>query len=75
MDWDATPHLKDMKPPTLVLYGTEDSVFPAQGSRSMTQLIPNVEYKAFDGAEHGVTLFPEASELMLSFLQRHTPPQ
>jgi pimeloyl-ACP methyl ester carboxylesterase len=75
VDWDATPHLKDMKPPTLVLYGTEDSVFPAQGSRSMTQLIPNVEYKAFDGAEHGVTLLPEASELMLSFLQRHTPPQ
>lgn len=73
VDWDATPQLKDMKPPTLVLYGTEDSVFPAQGSRAMIDLIPNLEYKAFSGAEHGVTQFQEAIELILSFLQRHTP--
>ena len=73
VDWDAVPRLKDMKPPTLVLYGTEDSVFPAQGSRAMVELIPNLEYKAFDGAEHGVTQFAEAIELILSFLQRHTP--
>ena len=73
MDWDATPKLKEMKPPTLVLYGTEDSVFPAPGSRAMTELIPNVEYKVFEGAEHGVTQFPETIELILSFLKRHTP--
>lgn len=73
VDWDAVPRLKDMKPPTLVLYGTEDSVFPAQGSRAMVELIPNLEYKTFDGAEHGVTQFAEAIELILSFLQRHTP--
>ncbi len=73
VDWDATPRLKDMKPATLVIYGTEDSVFPAQGSRTMSQLIPNVEHKAFQGAEHGVTRFPEALELILSFLQRHAP--
>jgi pimeloyl-ACP methyl ester carboxylesterase len=73
VDWDATHQLKDMKPPTLVLYGTEDSVFPAQGSRAMIELIPNLEYKAFSGAEHGVTQFPEAIELILSFLQRNTP--
>lgn len=72
VDWDATPRLKDMKPPSLVLYGTEDSVFPAPGSRTMTQLIPDVEYKVFQGAEHGVTRFPEAIELIFSFLQRHT---
>ena len=73
VDWDATPKLKEMKPPTLVLYGTEDSVFPAPGSRAMTELIPNVEYKVFEGAEHGVTQFPETIELILSFLKRHTP--
>jgi 3-oxoadipate enol-lactonase len=72
LDWDATPQLKDIKPPTLVLYGTEDSVFPPKGSLNMTRLIPNVEYKAFQGAEHGVTRFPEALELALLFLQRHT---
>jgi pimeloyl-ACP methyl ester carboxylesterase len=72
LDWDATPQLKDIKPPTLVLYGTEDSVFPSQGSLDMTRLIPNVEYKAFQGAEHGVTRFPEAIEIALLFLQRHT---
>lgn len=73
VDWDATPRLKDLKPPTLVLYGTEDSVFPSPGFSTMTQLIPNVEYKAFEGAEHGVTQFPEALELISSFLQQHTP--
>ena len=73
VDWDATPQLEDVKPPTLVLYGTEDSVFPAPGSRTMVELIPNVEHRVFQGAEHGVTRFPEAIELILSFLQRHTP--
>ena len=73
VDWDATPLLTEMKPPALVLYGTEDSVFPAPGSRSMTELIPNVEYKVFEGAEHGVTQVPEAIELILSFMKRHTP--
>lgn len=72
MDWDTTPQLKDIQPPTLVLYGTEDSVFPSLGSVDMTRLIPNVEYRAFQGAEHGVTRFPEAIELALSFLRRHT---
>ncbi|MDD5039065.1 MAG: alpha/beta hydrolase [Dehalococcoidales bacterium] len=73
IDWDASPRLKDLKSPTLVLYGTRDTVFPPQGDRTMTQSIPNVEYKAFHGAEHGVTQFPEAIELIFSFLQRHTP--
>ena len=73
VDWDATSQLKDIQTPTLVLYGTADSVFPPQGSVDMTRLIPNVEYKAFQGAEHGVTGFPEAIEMALSFLQRHTP--
>jgi pimeloyl-ACP methyl ester carboxylesterase len=75
VDWDATPRLKDIRPPTLVMYGTGDSTFPPQGSRTMIQLVPNVEHKAFEGAEHGVARFPEAIELILSFLQRHTPRQ
>lgn len=74
VDWDATPRLHELKPPTLVVYGTEDSIFPAEGSRTMTQRIPNVEHKAFEGAGHGVTLaYPEATAVILSFLLRHTP--
>ena len=66
VDWDAIPRLKEMKPPTLVVFGTEDNVFPQQGSLAMTQLFPNVEYKAFEGAGHGVTdMFPEAIDLIL----------
>jgi pimeloyl-ACP methyl ester carboxylesterase len=72
LDWDATPQLKDIKIPTLVLYGTEDSVFPPQGSLTMIRLIPNVEYRAFQGAEHRVTRLPEVIEPALSFLRRHT---
>jgi 3-oxoadipate enol-lactonase len=72
VDWDSTPQLKDIKAPTLVLYGTEDSLFPPQGFADMTRLIPNVECRAFQGAEHGVTRFPEATEIALSFLQRNT---
>ncbi|GEM_PF-489766 len=74
VDWDATPRLKELKPPAMVIYGTEDSVFPAQGNRTMIQLIPNVEYKSFEGAEHGVTAeYPEALDLIFSFLKRYTP--
>jgi len=73
LDWDATPRLDSIKPPTLVLYGTDDSVFPPQGSRDMARLIPSAEAKAFQGAEHGVTRFPEALDQALSFLQRYTP--
>ena len=72
VDWDATPRLRDMKPSTLVLYGTEDSVFPEQGSRTMVQLVSKVEYQAFQRAEHGVTQLPEAIELVSSFLQQKT---
>ena len=74
VDWDATPRLSEVKPPTLVLYGTNDSVFPEVGSRAMVATIPGVEHRAFEGAEHGVTRFPEALDTILDFLQRHTPP-
>ena len=76
VDWDATPRLHELKPPTLVIYGTEDRIFPAEGSRTMVQLIPNVKHKAFEGAGHGVTIaYPEAIDVILSFLLRHTPGQ
>jgi len=73
LDWDATDQLKELKPPAFILYGTEDSVFPQKGSRDMCRLIPNVEFKAFEGAEHGVVKFPESIDLILSFIKRHTP--
>jgi len=73
VDWDATPQLKDIKSPVFVLYGTADGVFPAAGSQDMARLIPNVEVKAFENADHGVTRFPEALDLIQSFLQRNTP--
>ena len=73
VDWDATPRLTEMKPPTLVIFGTEDKVFPQQGSQTMIRLIPNVEHKAFEGAGHGVAMSPEALDLILSFLERQTP--
>jgi len=72
VDWDVTSRLKDIKPPTLILYGTADSIFPAHGSETMTRLIPNVEYTAFQGADHGVAQLPEAADIILSFLQRQT---
>jgi pimeloyl-ACP methyl ester carboxylesterase len=73
VDWDASPLLSEMKPPTLVLYGTKDSVFPEVGSRTMIATVPGAEPRAFEGAEHGVTRFPEALDTILDFLQRHTP--
>ena len=39
----------------------------------MAKLIPNVEVKAFENADHEVTRFPEALDLIQSFLQRNTP--
>ncbi len=73
LDWDATDRLKELKPPAFILYGTEDSVFPQKGSRDMCRLIPNVEFKAFEGAEHGVAKFPESIDLILSFIKPHAP--
>jgi pimeloyl-ACP methyl ester carboxylesterase len=73
-DWDATARLKDLKMPILVLYGTGDTVFPNANWDRLTAGMPNVTYRAFEGAEHGVTgEFPAALDGIVEFLLAHTP--
>jgi len=71
---DLTDRLHEMKPPVLVLHGDQDSVYPVKAAEDMGKMIPNVEYKIYQGAEHGVTgLFPESLDLIVDFLKKNTP--
>ena len=74
VDWDASRRLGELAMPVLVVYGTGDTVFPDVGWERLVAGHPNIEYRAFDGAEHGVaSALPEALDLILGFLQQHTP--
>lgn len=46
--------LSELKMPTLVIHGDQDSRIPAECGRSLAAGIPNVELQIIPGAEHGL---------------------
>lgn len=70
VDWDASARFEELSMPVLVLYGTEDSVFPNAPWDALTRDRPNVTYHAFDGAEHGL-MGPNVLDEIEAFLKRH----
>lgn len=49
---DATPHLEQIKVPTLILCGLEDTITPPEISKSLAQSIPNSELHLIPQAGH-----------------------
>jgi pimeloyl-ACP methyl ester carboxylesterase len=69
--WDAKlpRHLHRLKMPTLLLWGKDDKIIPAQQAKTWKQLVPDAEVAIFDGAGHLVLdEKPEAVTAVAQFL-------
>jgi pimeloyl-ACP methyl ester carboxylesterase len=72
---DSSPHLHEIKVPTLILVGEEDAVTPPELSRSMARAIPKAKLQVLKGAGHCSNLEQPAAfnKALLSFLDRAKP--
>jgi pimeloyl-ACP methyl ester carboxylesterase len=68
LDFDIAGRLAEITAPTLVLYGTADTIFPAVDWPALIQPMPDVRYVAFEGEEHGVATEPAALDEIERFL-------
>jgi proline iminopeptidase len=72
-DWDFTPHLGEIRAPTLILVGREDIVCPPLQAKIMHEGIPNSELVVFE--ESGHYLYVEEAEAFFDAVRgwlRHT---
>ncbi len=71
--------LADIKTPTLIISGNEDTIVPPENSRILAEGIPDAELVELDGAGHGFLAekAAAANKAVLSFLRRHSagPPK
>ena len=70
--FDVTSSFHELGVPTLILYGTGDTIFPEAGWSELTATMGNVEYVGLEGAEHGCGRQPDAIEIVAGFLSRVT---
>jgi pimeloyl-ACP methyl ester carboxylesterase len=68
LDFDISGRLAEITAPTLVLYGTADTIFPAVDWPALIKGIPNVRYVALPGAEHGSATQPAGLDEIERFL-------
>ncbi len=52
MDFNAAPNLPEVRTPTLVICGDEDSGTPPEGNRRIARLIPGARYHEMSNARH-----------------------
>jgi pimeloyl-ACP methyl ester carboxylesterase len=75
LDFGVTGRLAEIKAPTLILYGTADTIFPAVDWPAFIKTMRNVHYVAIQGAEHGVATLPEGLDEIERFLQALPDPE
>ena len=68
LDFDITGRLAEVTAPTLILYGTADTIFPAVDWPAVIKPMPDVRYVPFEGEEHGVATEPAALDEIERFL-------
>ena len=70
---DRAAPLEQIRAPTLVVAGSEDSVYPLPMARDIARRIPGAELAVMEGAGHLVNLEqPEHfNDIVLAFLRRH----
>ncbi len=68
--WSDFPRLKDMRPPTLVITGSEDVLIPPQNSRILAGVIPESKLVVIKGAGHALqSMYPQqVAKEVLDFL-------
>lgn len=67
-------YLRDYQPPTLVVWGEHDEIFPAAGAEPYKRDLENLEYHLIDTGHFALeTHGQEIADLMRSFLTRRLP--
>jgi pimeloyl-ACP methyl ester carboxylesterase len=52
--FDVRARLHEITVPTIVLHGTDDSLFASEDARLLAELIPSAELRLLDGADHAL---------------------
>jgi pimeloyl-ACP methyl ester carboxylesterase len=68
--FDVTDTFHQLNMPTLVVYGTGDTIFPSAGWSELTSSMANVEYVPLEGQEHGCGRLPYAIGVVDGFLSQ-----
>lgn len=72
VDFDITPRFRELSMPTLIIYGTRDSIFPDVEWAELTHAMANVTYVPVEGAEHGLLERDGVLETVAEFLRTET---
>lgn len=56
--------------PKLIVHGDADSVVPFSDAETLRDGLGDVEFHAIGGADHGITQYPEAREVIRAWLER-----
>jgi pimeloyl-ACP methyl ester carboxylesterase len=63
---------RDRRPPTLIVWGNNDRIFPGDGARAYLRDLPQAELHLLDSGHFALEdQGPEIARLMLDFLDRH----
>jgi pimeloyl-ACP methyl ester carboxylesterase len=74
-EYDASPWLRDIDVPVLILHGDSDVLTPVHRGQEMLAAIPSAEMRVFTGCTHAVILeYPDrVAKNVLEFLARRLP--
>jgi pimeloyl-ACP methyl ester carboxylesterase len=70
LGYDFTTRLGELEMPVLIVHGTSDGTVPFEYAERMHHLIPGSDFHAIEGADHGITAYPEAQTVTSAWLQR-----
>ena len=71
-EWQA--YFREHQPPTLIVWGQNDEIFPAAGAEPYKRDLDNLEYHLIDTGHFALeTHGDEIAQLMRDFLQREVP--
>lgn len=74
LDFDATSTFGQLQMPVLIIYGTNDTVYPNAPWVELAEGHDNITLRLFEGLEHGAASnTPEGQDAILEFLRQHTP--
>ena len=73
--WNSMDHIGQIGAPLLVIHGARDRTVPLRYGRRLFEAAPDPkEMLVLDGADHNDLYdFPQVSERIIDFLQRHVP--
>ncbi len=74
--FDASSGIEKIRNPVLILHGNDDRVVPVSNAESLSEKLPDVKLRVFEGAGHLVFVesADEVNEEILSFLQKRSYP-